>query len=96
MALQLKNLPPPVGPRFWLQRIEHFKRYAGLVKRAQFTDRLRFLDINAVERWKRVEACNDNQGVIFHIKMTRDMFDYNETIWEPPSTGEMTSISTIG
>lgn len=51
-------------------------------------------NVDAYERWKRVESRNKNQGENFHMKITSCMFDYIETTWEPPSDGEIASMST--
>lgn len=93
MALQLGNLGVPSILDFGFQRLEHRQRYAGLLKQAQLPARLHVLNVDASERWKRVEARNKNQGETFHMEITRGMFDYIETTWEPPSNGEITSMS---
>ena len=94
MALQLGKLGIPSILDFGFQRLEHRQRYAGLVKNAQLPARLHVLNVDASERWKRVEARNKNQGETFHMEITRCMFDYIETTWEPPSDGEIASMST--
>jgi len=49
--------------------------------------RFHLLDIPADERWRRVEARNRSGGqLVFPI--TRAMFDFVETMWEPPSADE--------
>jgi predicted kinase len=93
MALQLGNLGIPSILDIGFQRLEHRQRYATLVKQAQLPARLHVLNVDASERWKRVEARNKNQGETFHMEITRGMFDYIETTWEPPSDGEIASMS---
>ncbi len=93
MALQLGKLGIPSILDFGFQRFEHRQKYADLAKQAQFTAKLHVLNVDASERWKRVEARNKNQGETFHMEITRGMFDYIETTWELPSDDEMTSMS---
>ena len=54
--------------------------------------KLHFLDVDASERWRRVERRNDERGDTFHMTITRGMFDYIETIWEPPGKEEVLSL----
>lgn len=52
---------------------------------------LHFLDIPAEERWRRVEARNRDKGDTYQLNfdVTREMFDYVESLWEPPTADEM-------
>lgn len=93
MALQLGKLRIPSILDFGFQRYDHRQRYAGLAKKAGFTARLHVLNVDATERWKRVEARNRNQSETFHLEITRGMFDYIETTWERPTDDEIASIS---
>jgi len=95
-ALQLGKLGIPSILDFGFQRLEHRQRYAILTKNAKFTAKLHFLNVDASERWKRVEARNKNQGETHHMEITRGMFDYIETTWELPSEDEITSFSRAG
>ncbi|MBL4766545.1 MAG: ATP-binding protein [Rhodobacteraceae bacterium] len=96
MALQLGKQGIPAILDFGFQRLEHRQRYASLAKQAQFTAKLHVLNVDTSERWKRVEARNINQGETYHMEITRGMFDYIETTWEPPSNGEIISMSRAG
>ena len=57
--------------------------------------RLHFLDFDATERWRRVEARNEQQGETFRMKVTRPMFDFIETIWQPPTPEEMSAFDGV-
>lgn len=94
MTLQLGKRGIPAVLDFGFQRFEHRQRYANLAKQAQFTARLHVLNVDAAERWKRVEARNRDHGDTYHMEITRGMFDYIETTWEPPSGDEISSMST--
>ena len=50
---------------------------------------LHFLDIDKATRWTRVQQRNTEKGTTFAITVTRDMFDFMETIWEAPQPDEM-------
>jgi predicted kinase len=92
MVLQLGNLGIPSILDFGFQRLEHRQRYASLVRDSQFSAKLHFLDVDASVRWKRVQLRNENQDKTFQMEITRNMFDYIETIWEPPSKDELESM----
>ena len=51
--------------------------------------RLHHLDVSAEERWRRVERRNSERGETFQLEVTRPMFDFIETLWQPPTLGEM-------
>ncbi|MEH6403630.1 MAG: AAA family ATPase [Sneathiella sp.] len=92
MALQLGKLGIPSILDLGFQRLEHRQRYASLVRESQFSAKLHFLDVEASVRWERVQSRNENQEKTFQMKITRGMFDYIETIWEPPSKDELKSM----
>lgn len=96
MASQLGKLDVPSILDFGFQRHEHRQRFAGLARQAQLPAKLHVLNVDTSERWRRVKARNDNRGVTFHMEITRSMFDYIETTWEPPSDDEITAISRTG
>ena len=50
---------------------------------------LHHLDVDASERWRRVQNRNVERGPTFRLGVTRKMFDFVETLWEPPSDAEM-------
>lgn len=89
MALQLGNVGIPSILDFGFQRLEHRQRYASLIRASQFSAKLHVLDVDASVRWERVQSRNAKQGRTFHMKITRGMFDYIETIWEPPTDDEI-------
>jgi predicted kinase len=66
-------------------------RYAAFAKAAGLPVQLHFLDVPADERWRRVEARNADKGRTYQLPfdVTRDMFDFVETMWEPPTNAEM-------
>jgi predicted kinase len=93
MALKLGKRGIPSILDFGFQRNEHRKRYASLAKASHLSSQLHFLDVDASLRWARVQSRNVDRGQTFKMEITRDMFDYIETIWEPPSSKEVGDIS---
>lgn len=95
MAAQLGKLGVPSILDLGFQRQEHRQRFAGLARQGELTAKLHVLDVDASERWKRVNARNQNHGETFHMEITRGMFDYIETTWERPSDDEIEAVSRI-
>ncbi len=78
-----------------LQRAEQRRRIAKRAAAAGVGVQLHFLDIDATERWRRVEQRYEQQGETFRLKVTRPMFDFIETIWQPPTADEMTVLDGV-
>lgn len=93
MALQLGKLGIPSILDFGFQRHEHRQSYVSLIRAAQYSAKLHFLDVDASVRWERVQSRNAERGKTFRMEITRGMFDYIETIWEPPGDDEIKLIS---
>jgi len=66
-------------------------RFVGLARDAGRSVELHFIDTPADERWRRVEARNAGKGETYQLSfdVTREMFDFVETLWEPPTDAEM-------
>jgi len=78
-----------------LQRIDQRRRVAEQAASAGIAVRLHFLDVDAPERWRRVERRNEQRGESFRVKVTRPMFDFIETIWQPPTDDEMSAYDGV-
>jgi predicted kinase len=63
----------------------------NLAEAAGFRVQLHFVDVPPDERWRRVQARNAQKGVTHQLpfEVTREMFDFVETMFEPPSAEEM-------
>jgi predicted kinase len=72
-------------------------RFAELARNAGFSSELHVLDVPAAERWRRVEARNaektDSNQLPFDV--SREMFDFVEGIWDPPTDVELASLNGI-
>ena len=58
-----------------------------------FSVQLHFCDAPTEIRWQRVQKRNAEQAETFQFEVTRDMFDFIESMWEAPSANEMTRLS---
>jgi hypothetical protein len=47
------------------------------------------LDVPSDVRWARVSRRNAHAGRSGTLNVSRSMFDYIETIWEPPTAAEV-------
>ena len=72
-------------------------RFAELAKECGLSIQLHFLDVPADERWRRVQARNEDRGQTNQLPfdVTREMFDLVETMWEPPTDAEMRRLNGV-
>lgn len=94
-ALDLARTGVPSILDLGLQRADQRRRVAEGATAAGVGVRLHFLDVDARERWRRVERRNEQQGETFRVKVTRPMFDFIETIWQPPTSEEMSAFGGV-
>lgn len=65
------------------------RRLAGQAAAANVGLALHFLDVPADERWRRVAARNAGKGETFSLVVPRPVFDFVETMFEPPGADEL-------
>ncbi|MEO1918793.1 MAG: AAA family ATPase [Paracoccaceae bacterium] len=53
---------------------------------------LYFRDVPTDVRWQRVQKRNAEQAETFQFEVTRDMFDFIESMWQAPDNEEMTRL----
>ena len=72
-------------------------RYAGLARAAGLPVRLHLVDAPAGTRWSRVEARNAEagEGGQLPFELTREMFDFVEAMWEPPTDAELSALDGV-
>ena len=72
-------------------------KFAGLAQAAGLSVQLHFIDVPAEERWRRVEMRNARKGETYQLgfDVTREMFDFVEGLWEPPTHGEMLAYNGV-
>ncbi|MGD0192497.1 MAG: ATP-binding protein [Rhizomicrobium sp.] len=70
---------------------------ADLAERAGLTVQLHFLDVPADERRRRVQARNVEKGETHQLTfaVTRQMFDFVEAMFEPPTDEEMARLNGV-
>ena len=78
-----------------LTRAAHRTKWAELAASAGLPARLHHLDVDAEERWRRVQERNAERGPTFRLEVTREMFDFVEGMWEPPSAAETERLNAI-
>jgi predicted kinase len=76
-----------------LTRADHRRKWADLAREAGLPVVLHHLDVPVEERWRRVEQRNTEQGETYRLTVTREMFDFVETLWEPPTAEEMAAMN---
>lgn len=94
-ALHLGGLGVPSILDLGLQRADQRQRVAAPALAAGLAVQLHFLDIDAAERWRRVEGRNAEKGETFRLTVTRPMFDFIDTIWQPPDADEMAALNGV-
>ncbi len=71
-------------------------RYAVLAREAGLPAQLHYLDVPADERWRRVHARNSREDAAqLSFPVTREMFDFVEIMWEPPTLDELAAANGV-
>jgi predicted kinase len=78
-----------------LTRAAHRAKWADLAAGAGLLVRQHHLDVPVAERWLRVERRNAERGPTFKMEVDRGMFDFVETLWEPPGPDEMARLNGV-
>ena len=89
MAIQCARRGLPVVLDLGFTKADSRAKIAGLAADAGFSSQLHYVDTTVAERWRRVQERNRTRGDTFTLEVTRPMFDFIETLWEPPSETEM-------
>ena len=66
----------------------HRDKFRSLCADAGLGVAVHFVDALRETRWRRVEQRNRDQGATFAMMVDRQMFDFMETMWEPPAPQE--------
>lgn len=70
-------------------------RFAALARAAAMPVQLHVLDVPREERWQRVLQRNADKSGHLGFALTREMFDFTETMWEPPDDAEMAALNGL-
>ncbi len=72
---------------------EERKIFSDWADNHRYAVQLHFIDIPTETRWQRVLKRNSKQAETFQFEVTREMFDFIDSIWETPSPEEMDTLS---
>ena len=89
MAVKFARRGVPSVLDLGFTRAEHRAKFYACAAEAGLSVQLNFVDVPAEERWRRVTARNVEKGETYRLEVTREMFDFMEGIWEPPTAEEM-------
>ncbi len=67
---------------------DHREKFRVLCADAGISVAVHFVDVLRETRWQRVERRNAERGETFAMKVDRSMFDFMESMWEPPQQDE--------
>jgi predicted kinase len=95
IAAQVAGRGTPVVLDLGFSKAADRRRFAGLAAQAGLEVELHFLDVPAEARWTRVGRRNADKSETNQLPfdVTREMFDYVEGLWEPPSAQEMADLN---
>ena len=91
VALQIASRNVPCVLDLGFSQIRSRANFADPAIAAGLAVQLHFIDIPADERWRRVGRRNAQRGPTYQLgfDVTREMFDFVEGLWEPPTEAEM-------
>jgi predicted kinase len=78
-------------------RLKERSEIAALAQAAGLSVQLHVLDVPVAERWRRVQSRNAEKGETHQLQfaVTREMFEFVETLWEPPDDREMAACDGV-
>ena len=94
-ALQIARLGRPAVLDISLLRADQRRKWTRIALDAGLGVRLHYLDTDPAERWRRVRLRNEQKGETYRLTVTRTMFDFIESIWQPPSPDEMDAMNGV-
>lgn len=95
MAQQLVRINTPAVFDCGLTNRAERAIFADWAEDMGYSCQLHFVDVPVETRWARVEKRNVEQAETFQFQVTRDMFDFIQSIWEPPTRAEMTRLNGL-
>jgi predicted kinase len=88
MVHQLAACQIPAVLDLGFTTLEHRESFRAQAVGAGLTAAVHFIDVPADERWFRVNRRNQQRGETFAMEVDRSMFDFMESLWEPPLEAE--------
>ena len=80
---------------FGFLEASHRERIRAACREIGLTPRLHYLDVDAETRWSRVGQRNAQRHETFVIQVTRQMFDFCETLFEAPGPEELRGATVV-
>lgn len=68
--------------------------FADWAEETGLSCRLHFVDVAKDIRWERVQRRNAERAETFQFHVDRGMFDFIESLWQPPTDAERTRMPT--
>jgi predicted kinase len=93
LALQCVGLGVPAILDLGFTKASHRQKFADIASANAVSVELHFCDVPQDIRWARVCERNEKRGETFAMEVNRDMFDFVEGLWEPPSADEMQALN---
>lgn len=96
-AADLANHNVPIVFDLGFPTQEERQRFRSLAGSAGLSVQLHYLDVPIDERWRRVQARNEAGADVNQLpfQVTRDMFDFVETLFEAPTDEELLAADGI-
>jgi len=88
VCLQLLKNDKPVILDLGLSKKSHREKFYQLAKDINIDVVLYFIDVDKAIRWSRVQQRNLEKGKTFSLEVTPEMFDFMESWFERPESGE--------
>ena len=88
MVRQLADRDVPAVLDLGFTKRKHRDKFRDLAREAGLSAPVHFVDVPADERWYRVNRRNKEQGRTYAMQVDRQMFDFMESLWEPPTQDE--------
>jgi predicted kinase len=95
VAERLVELGVPAIFDCGLTRKSEREIFASWAAEHGYTVVLHFIDVPPETRWQRVQKRNAEQSETFQFEVTREIFDFMETLWEPPDAREMAALNGV-
>lgn len=95
MALRTAHRGTPAVLDLSFLRTADRARFAQMAREAGTPVRLHYVDVDPVERWRRVSERNERKGETYRLTITRPMFDGIESMWQPPSVAELATLDGV-
>ena len=69
--------------------------FCARLQQSGWTVKLHVIEAPKEARWQRVKKRNAERGETYSLHVSREMFDFVETMWEPPTPVELATLSAV-